>query len=179
MWRNAARWVRVTKAAVKGLQFAAQQISYLGKTADTAVIFPYGTHANVPPGNLGVMFAIQGNTDNRAAILTSINDRPELAESEVAFYHPATRSILVWREDGSLEVTTQADVTLNAAKLTVNVPDIVVNGNAAFNGTVAIAGKLSANGGADLGTGGAGIARVGDQVDNGVIVTGSSENTSS
>ena len=117
----APRWGRITKAGSDAEQFATQQTEYLGKVADTLVVFPYGIHGNVPPDALALLLAMQGNPDNRAAIAWTPKIRPTLVEGEVAFYHPPTGSLAVWRPDGTLEITTGANIVATCANLTANV----------------------------------------------------------
>lgn len=104
--KNIVRWATITKAGSDDQQFATQQMGYLGKVADGIIIFPYGIHGNVPPGALALMFAVQGNPDNRAAIAWTPKDRPKLAEGEVAFYHPPTDAFMIWRANGDLDIET-------------------------------------------------------------------------
>lgn len=104
--KNIVRWARITKAGSDDQQFATQQMEYLGKVADGIIVFPYGIHGNVPPDSLALMFAAQGNPDNRAAIAWTPKDRPKLAEGEVAFYHPPTGAFIIWRASGDLDIET-------------------------------------------------------------------------
>lgn len=100
------RWARITKAGSDDGQFALQQLTYLGKTADSLIVFPYGLHGNVPVDALALMFSVQGNPDNRAAIAWTPKDRPKLAEGEVAFYHPPTDAFIIHRASGELDIET-------------------------------------------------------------------------
>lgn len=173
MLRKVVRFAEITKAAVSGLQFAVQQVRYRGKSGDSAMIFPYGLHANVPPGTLGLMFTLAGSNDNRATIPTSIKVRPELQPGEVALHHPSTESLIVWRQGGKLEVTAVGDVTINAPNATLNVGALNVTG------TMTVDGFAQLKAGASLGEGGQAIARVGDDVNltTGKIISGSGIST--
>lgn len=110
---NMIRWARITKAGSDTEQFAAQQMEYLGKVADGLIVFPYGIHANVPADSLALMFAVQGNPDNRAAIAWTPKDRPKLASGEVALYHPPTDAFIIWRKTGDLDIETGNNGTAN------------------------------------------------------------------
>lgn len=103
MLRKLLRWGRITKAGPDTGQFPIQQTEYLGKAADAVIVLPYGFHANVPSDALALLLSIQGNPDNRAAIPLSVKQRPQLAEGDVAFFHPATGAYMVWK-NGVLEV---------------------------------------------------------------------------
>lgn len=173
MLRNLLRWARITRAGSDAEQFAVQQTEYLGKVADTLIVFPYGVHGNAPPDALALMMAIQGNPDNRAAIAWTPKIRPKLAEGEVAFYHPPTGGLVVWRASGDLEITTKADVLIDCANLTatasagvtvnavtatvnaigsvtVTAPVVTINGNVTINGGLSVSGTMT-NAGKDVG----------------------------
>jgi hypothetical protein len=149
MLRDVLRWARITKSGSDQEQFHTQQMSYLGKTADGLMVFPYGVHGNLPPDSLALMFAVQCNPENRAAIGWTPKNRPQMAEGEVTFYHPPTNSIIAWREGGNLEITTDANVdltcneaTINASgSVEINTPTWTLNGNMIVNGTMTNNGK--------------------------------------
>lgn len=134
MLRKLLRWGRITKSGDDTGQFPIQQTEYLGKAADAVIVLPYGFHANIPADALAMLFAIQGNPDNRAALPLSVKQRPQLAEGEVAFFHPETGSVVVWKADGSLEIETLQSVTITA-------PTVTINGNLVVSGTMTNAGK--------------------------------------
>lgn len=139
------RWARITKAGSDDQKFATQQMEYLGKVADGLIVFPYGIHGNVPPDALALMFAVQGNPDNRAAIAWTPKDRPLLAEGEVAFYHPPTDAFLIWRANGDLEIETgnngTANININCKQANVtasesmnfDTPEATFTGNVTIN----------------------------------------------
>lgn len=140
------RFAQITKAAASGQQFAVQQMRYLGKTADGLLVFPYGMHANVPPGALALMFSAQGNPDNRAAIAWDAKNRPDLAAGECAFYHPPTDATLIWRASGALDIETggggTADINVKAGNLNLEVENLKVTGDTEFIGEVKANGKV-------------------------------------
>lgn len=164
MLRNLARWARITKAAITGQQFATQQVSYLGKTADAFMVFPYGVHANVTPDSLALMFAIQDHAANRAAIAWDAKKRPKLAEGEVALYHPPTDAFIIWRQSGDLDIETGegggANININCKQANVTASESVNVDSPVTN----------------LGVGGEKIARLGDEVEV-EITSGSSSGT--
>ena len=189
-FRNLIRWARITKAGSDDKQFATQQMEYLGKVADGLIVFPYGLHGNVPPDSLALMFAVQGNPDNRAAIAWAPKDRPKLAEGEVAFYHPPTDAFMIWRANGDLDIETGskggANININCKQANITASESVTFTTplATFTGDVAIDGNLQVDvdfnndGKATLGgTGGGDIARKGDAVVGGVITGGSANHT--
>ncbi len=140
------RWARITAPGDDSNQFEVQQMDYNGKVADGLIVFPYGIHGNVPADALALMFAVQGNPENRAAIAWTPKDRPELEAGEVAFYHPPTDAFIIWRASGELDIETggsgTADINLKAATVNMNVTQLNVIGNTEFTGTVKANGKV-------------------------------------
>ena len=164
MVKNSLRWARITAPGADDKQFAIQQMEYLGKTADGLIVFPYGLHGNVPADALALMFSIQGNPDNRAAIAWTPNDRPKLAAGEVAFYHPPTDAFIIWRSSGDLDIETgtggsgnvnikckQANVTASES-MKFDTPDatftgdVQIDGNLTVIGTSALGSTVTSNG---------------------------------
>lgn len=158
MLRNLLRWARITKAGSDDQQFATQQMEYLGKVADGLIVFPYGIHGNVPPDALALMFAVQGNADNRAAIAWTPKDRPKLKEGEVAFYHPPTDAFIIWRQSGDLDIETgeggsanvnvnckQANITASES-MTVDTPESTFTGNMTVQGQITGQSNLNITG---------------------------------
>ena len=142
MLRDFLRWARITKSGSDSEQFHTQQMEYLGKVSDGVMVFPYGVHGNLPEDSLALMFSVQGNPENRAAIGWTPKNRPKMAEGEVTFYHPPTNSVIAWRSGGNLEITTNANVTLTAGgSVTINAPTWTLNGNMVVNGTMTNNGK--------------------------------------
>ena len=153
--KNIVRWARITKAGADDQQFATQQMEYLGKVADGLIVFPYGLHGNVPPDALALMFAVQGNPDNRAAIAWTPKNRPKLAEGEVAFYHPPTGAFMIWRANGDLDIETgdsgganinikckQANITASES-VTLDTPETTLTGNATVDGNLTVTGSTT------------------------------------
>lgn len=161
---NIIRWAKITKASDDTQQFATQQMEYLGKVADGIIVFPYGVHANVPPGALALMFSVQGNAENRAAIAWTPKNRPQLKEGECAFYHPPTKAFIIWRENGDLDIETgeggkgnvnvtckQANVTASES-ITLDAPEATITGNLTVDqnlnvtGATALSATVTSNG---------------------------------
>jgi phage gp45-like len=160
MLHKLIRWARITKPApAEPQQFAVQQVSYSGKVGDAAVVMPYGLHANLPVDSLALMFAVNGEPDNRAIIGYDAKKRPALEEGEVAFYHPPTDSFIIFRASGDLDI--QAGTEGGA-----NVNIICTDANITASGDVNVeAANVNIDAGVtNLGVGGLAIARVGDAV---------------
>lgn len=98
---------RITKGGPDDGQFNIQQVSYLGKEADCEILFPYGMSANLPTDSLVVMFNVNANEQNKTGIGTIPNERKKnLAEGEVAFFHPLTKSFIYFRNSGDIDIDT-------------------------------------------------------------------------
>lgn len=140
--KNMLRWARITKAGADDKQFPIQQMEYLGKVGDGVMVFPFGFHGNVTPDSLALMFAVQGHSDNRAAIAFDPKNRPKLAEGEVAFYHPPTGAFMIWRSDGSLEIETANEGTAN-----INIKaNLNITGNLSVTGETALGETVTSDG---------------------------------
>jgi len=135
MLKALIRWAKITKTGSDTEQFATQQLTYSGKVANTLVVFPYGLHGNATPESLALMFAVEGNTENRAAIAWTAKNRPTLAGGEVALYHPPTGSVLKWDSSGNL-IINNGSATIKLAGDT-----LTVTGNLVVNGTITNNGK--------------------------------------
>ena len=143
MSRNSIRLAQITAAGKNGEQFATQQLTYLGRVADSMMMFPYGLHANAPVGSLGLMFSVQGYPDDKVTIPWAPKTRPDLAEGEVAFYHPPTDGHIIWRESGKLEIITGTEGT---ADIEITASCVKINGNLEVTGSTALGATVTSNG---------------------------------
>ena len=125
------RWARIVAAGKDDGKFPVQQLEYQGKVADGLMLFPYGTHANVPADALAIMFSVGGAADNRAAFAYTPTNRPKLADGEVAFYHPPSGAHMVWRNGGKLEIITDGTIDITCPSLTIT-GDLTVTGSTAL-----------------------------------------------
>jgi len=124
------RWARVTMAGTDSQQFPVQQIAYMDKTADSYVLFPFGMHANVDADALALLFAVNGDDSNKAILPLDPDNRPKpLAAGEVAFYHPATGSIIHFRASGDMDIDVikkaQGSINITAVKVNIVASDFV------------------------------------------------------
>ena len=85
-----------------------QKVFYLGKTANSVPLFPYGYHARPKKGFLSMIFTYGARSENRTHLVTSMDQRPtDLAEGEIVFYHPPTRSEIRLKANGEIHATTR------------------------------------------------------------------------
>lgn len=118
-------------------QFATQKVEYLGKVADATMVFPYGMHANVAIDSLTLLFSVQGNPDNRAAIAWLPKSLPDLKPDEVAFFHPKIPNLIIkLQEDGQLLIK-------SAVKVFVDAPEAEFTGNVKINGNLEVVGSTT------------------------------------
>lgn len=185
--KNQIRWNTVTAAGEDDpTKFAVQQVEYLGKAADSTMVFPYGLHGNVPAGAFGIMFSVQDNPDNRATIAWTPKDRPQLKEGEVAFYHPPTDAFIIWTESGNLEIETGNEATgsifIDGSNIDINVEnganiyatDVLVSADTVEIDAAAttVTGTLQVDGLATLNAGVAVNGAAGASVNGNINVTG-------
>lgn len=150
-----ALWGRIT-GKDKRKQYTDQQAEFLGRLGDVVVISPYGLYADLPSDTLLKMIG------DGAAISVTVKRPSDSAQGEPVFFHPATNTRIIARNNGDLDVITDSDTagsiniqTVNAnvtasgnvaatcANLTadvsgatmINCPTITLNGNVTVTGT--------------------------------------------
>ena len=102
------------------------QVSYLGKTGNMEVIWPYGMNGQLPADAQTFCFNIEGMEENKAGIGTVPKLRLKVdAEGEVSFGNPLTGSVTYYRTNGDIEIIgkNNKSVTLDGDM------DITVSGN--------------------------------------------------
>lgn len=131
-----------------------QQVSYNGKAEDAEIWAPYGMSYNLPPNSLCLYAQIGGDEGNIVVLPDRSQDRVKnLKEGEIALFNPLTKTQMIFREDGKLEINAKGDVDVTATN--VNIDASATN----------------------LGVGGQPIARVGDSVEVTGVSSGSSTRT--
>jgi phage gp45-like len=134
------------------------QIEYLGKTANCLLVFPYGLDANPGPDALTLLLAAQGASGAKLGIADDPQNRPKnLANGEVALYHPGSGSLLHFRESGDLDIDTikgaQGNVNINADTVNLTVTnsvevagDLNVSGDFDVTGDTSLGANVTSNG---------------------------------
>jgi len=147
----------VVKAGSDTGAYPVQQVSYLGKTADAVMLFPYGLHANVDGTAIGPLFILNGSDENRAMLPTSMTRRSTLAGGDVELYSPVSRSRVTLRANGDVEVdgknvtvTASGALTATAASASVTAATVAVTGNVTITGNLSVTGTMT-NAGKDVG----------------------------
>lgn len=173
MIKNVVGFAKVTGGANNTAQFPVQQITYKGVTTESLCVFQYGTYANLPNDSLSVTFSIDGDESNKAMIGYTPQSRPDdLAQGEVAHYHPTTNSKVVFRNNGNVEIVVNGDSSTSVTggqtvditgTQTVNVSgDSVITVDGDVNLTASNVNVDASE--TNLGVGGQKIARLGDTV---------------
>jgi hypothetical protein len=168
------KYAALTNAGKDDGQFPSSQVIYNQRVADFYVVYPYGMSANAPADSLVVMMNMMGQEENRAGIASLPYQRfKDLKVGEVAFGNFLTRSHVIFKEDGSVEIVSEDNLNIEVKGPLANITCTGV-----INLTAPIVNLATL---VNLGTGGPAIARVGDQVqigdDIGTIITGSSNHT--
>ncbi len=171
--RNLIKRAVVTKAGSDTGNLAIQQISYNGRVGDCDIIFPYGMHANLPPGSLITVVTIEANEENRAGIGGVPEQRIKgLPEGEVVFFHPVTKSKFHFKNDGNVDVEANGDLNINVTgDANITATNVIVEASTNVDITAATEVSVTAPvvnvdaANTNLGTGGLIIARHGDIVE--------------
>ena len=140
------RWAAIESTGSDDTPYPWQQVSFLDRTMDSAVWFPYGLHALAPPESLALMWAISGQGESLVHMPGSPRERVRLKEGEVVLYHPGKGAKIHFKADGSVDLTATGDVNItSAASVNVTAPAVAVTAPA-----VAVTGALSVTGNAEL-----------------------------
>ncbi len=185
--RRLQTWAVVTGPANNESQMPTQQVTFKGKLATPLMVFPYGHYANVSSSetvgeqSLAMLFAMEGNEEDRAAIAYTPQLRPDdLEPNETAIYHPFTKTFIKFRNNGDIDIDskveeTTGNININCvnANLTAseNVNVECVDANVTASTSVNVDSPIT-----NLGVGGPEIARLGDSVEV-VVGSGSSAGT--
>lgn len=109
--RNIVKLCSFSKDEKDSKQFHQQQVGYMEKVGDALVVMPYGTHANVPQDYLGLL--LSANEQSKFVIPLSSKERVKPVESgEVVFFHPVTKSKVHFKNNGDIDIETDADVNV-------------------------------------------------------------------
>lgn len=163
---NLIKLCRFSKKETDATQFPIQQVEYLEKAGDSFVVLPYGVHANIPEDFLGLLLSAQ--EQNRFVMPLSSKERIHPVESgEVVFFHPVTKSKIHFKNNGDIDIETEADINVICANANITASEDInaicdnINVTAAtkatvtapeseFVGNVTISGDLTVTGATTL-----------------------------
>lgn len=135
--RNLLKLCRFTKPGADDKQFPIQQVEYLGKAVDVAVVFPFGMHANIPEDFLGVLMQLSGQEQNRVVLPISPKQRQKgLSSGDVIYYSPVTGESILFSASGG--ITISGDVTY--------ADNVTINGNLTVLGDTTLGANVTSNG---------------------------------
>ena len=117
--RQMIRFGNITGADDSKKQFPVQQVQYNEALADVFMLFPYGMHASLSNEALIAILSIEGDDANRVGLGGYTGWRPTLEQGEVCLFHPRLKSLLVLKNDGTIQVngatiTKEGDVVTKA-----------------------------------------------------------------
>ena len=133
-------WAKVTRKSDESGEYAIQQVTYLDRVSDAFVLFPYGLHATLPVGQLGLLIDSKG----RILMGTSAIGRITVGEGEVVLYHPGTKTKMHFKANGDLDIESANNVNIAATT-------VAVEGDLTVSGNVVAVGEVTGNG-VDLST---------------------------
>ena len=138
---SVVQWAYVTLARPDNGDYQTTQVSYQGRTTNAYVVTPYGLATNLPKDVLVLQFAVNNDEGNLAGIGCAVKDRfKDLKEGEVIAGSPKHKTFIKFDENGNITITATKDVSVDCSTCNINASTT------------------------NLGVGGNGIARIGDQI---------------
>lgn len=114
-----------------------QQISYLGKTCNSEIFFPYGIHANLPVDSNLITFSILGQSSNKISIGNLSNKRKQLEEGEVIFYHPIKGQFIYLKNNEDIFIKTgESELTMKKDGSSILKSNLTVDGDFTSTGKI-------------------------------------------
>lgn len=157
--RNIIAWAVVESDGSAGGSVPVQQIRAFDQSGRSVEWYPYGFFASARAGARALRFKLSENADAIAHMPGSPDEAPAHKAGEVGVYHPDSGSFVIFREDGSVEVSAKADVrataggtviveaagavaVTSAVSATVTAPAIVADGPLTVTGNLDQDGAL-------------------------------------
>lgn len=176
--KSLIRRVRVSLSLPDTGDYPKVQVTYLGKTGEMEVIWPYGMGGRLPVDAIPLCFNVEGMEENKAGIGTHPTIRFKVdAEGETWNGNPLSGSVTYYRENGDIEIigknnktvtidgdmniTTGSDVNVNAGgnvnvtssgTATVTAPTMNLIGNVNITGALVVTGSVAGASGAFTGS---------------------------
>lgn len=116
-----------------GFAMPKHQIQYKGKLGESVPWFPFGFHAVPTPDSFTLVVSPNARPEERVDFPSSAQDRIPVAVGEVIVYHPATKSKMHFKADGTIDIASDVQVNVTA-------PLTQVNGDLDVTGTFGVAG---------------------------------------
>lgn len=97
------------------------QVEAMGLSTFAAVLYPYGYAASAPEGSHGVLFNLNAQPENQFAVLYDPNTRfIGLKPGEVIVGNQETATFIKFSDDGNVDITSTAELTINCNNATIN-----------------------------------------------------------
>jgi phage gp45-like len=142
-----------------------QQGESLDRIGDMTIVTPYGFYSHAPNGQL--FKVVDG--DGKAVIAVNVERPDGVEQGEVTMHHPASGAVIILKNNGDINVTTEADVNVScnnanvtaqassnltcvSATVTASTSMLIDTPLATFTTNVLINGTLTAVGLATLGS---------------------------
>jgi hypothetical protein len=134
-------WGRIT-GKDKRLRYPDQQAVFLGRVGNYTVVFPYGLYGDLPADTLLKEIA------PGVAVPVTVERPGDTEQGEPVFFHPATNTRMILRNNGDLDITTteasgKVNVDTVQANITASESVTVDTPITTFTGDVQINGKLN------------------------------------
>jgi phage gp45-like len=151
-------------------QLPSQLVSYQGKEGRAVPFYPYGLHGVAEDESYVLVITVNGNSEERICIPTSMLKRPKLEVGEVSLYHPPTGAKITLKTNGDVNIDAVGDVNVNSPGLMrIVAPDVEIEGNLDVSGNVGIGGDSELTGNLTV----LGETQLSDEVMSGSIYIGS------
>ena len=153
MLKSIVRWAVLASWSSDLQDFPTHKITYMGKVADATAWYPYGYHANPGIDTLGLMFAVNADSENRVVLPGSPKDRngtllpTPLSPGEVLLYNPTTQAFVHLKANGDIDIENSVgDINIKSIsgdiKAETTTGDIIAN---AVNATLTALGITQIN----------------------------------
>ena len=171
--RRIIKWSVSVSSTKESGPIPIQSVSYNSKPSTPAVPwFSFGTYGRAPKGTLNLTLHPHGDPSEKVILPGSFDKRPTIEEGEYAIFHEETGSIVLMKNDGSVEVTAP-EIKL-IGNLTVT-GKLDVEGAAQFDDAVTVDGATAL--GSIVTSGGTSIGKTHKHVGSLTAPTGSQVNT--
>ncbi len=120
-------------------QLPSNGVSYHGKEGDAVPWYPYGLHAVAEEQSYVLIISVNGNSEERICIPTSMLKRPALVPGEVALFHPPTGTLIKLDNAGNVQIEAKGEVQVTSPTLVkITTPLVEIEGDLDVSGNVGI-----------------------------------------
>lgn len=109
------KFVEIKREDSSGKDFPVHQVSYHGKLVNALGWYGYGVFGNPGDGTLGRLICVGNKVEQRIVVPEDPKNRPTTVKGESGIFNPGSGSHIIFKADGSIEITSTVGVTMNAA----------------------------------------------------------------